>query len=256
LRAGLAAAGLLAVLTVAADRLFPPDLSRLDDVSTLVLDSEGRVLRAFTARSGAWRLPAAPDAVDPLFLKMLFAFEDQRYRGHPGVDPLAATRALGQLVRHSRVVSGASTITMQTARLLEPRPRTIGAKLVEAARALQLEARHSKDDILAFYLTLTPYGGNLEGVRAASLAWFGKEPRHLAPSEAALLVALPQSPETLRPDRYPERARRARDKVLDVMLKRGVLDESTVTEARGDAVPTRRLAMPFRAPHLARRYGT
>lgn len=253
LRAGLAAAALLAATAVAADRLFPPDLSRLDEVSTLVLDSEGRVLRAFTTDSGAWRLPASPDAVDPLFLKMLFAFEDQRYRFHPGVDPLAVARAFGQMLRHGRVVSGASTITMQTARLLIPRPRTIGAKLVEMARAMQLEARFSKDEILAFYLTLTPYGGNLEGVRAASLAWFGKEPRHLAPSEAALLVALPQSPESLRPDRHPERARRARDKVLEVMLRRGVLDERTVAEAHRDAVPTRRLSMPFRAPHLARR---
>ncbi len=253
LRAGLAGTVLLSVLAIAADRLFPPDMGRLDDVSTLVLDSEGRVLRAFTAESGAWRLPASAAAVDPLFLEMLFAFEDHRYRRHPGVDPLAVARAFAQMVRHGRVVSGASTITMQTARLLEPRPRTIGAKLAEMTRAVQLEARYSKDDILDFYLTLTPYGGNLEGVRAASLAWFGKEPRHLAPSEAALLVALPQAPELLRPDRYPVRARQARDKILDVMLRRGVLDEEAVREAKGEPVASRRLAMPFHAPHLARR---
>ena len=253
LRAGIAGVALLAALAIAADRLFPPDIRRLDDVSALVLDSEGRVLRAFTARSGAWRLPATAKAVDPVFLEMLFVFEDQRFRRHSGVDPLAVARAFAQMVRHGRVVSGASTITMQTARLLEPRPRTIGAKLAEMARAVQLEARWSKDDILDSYLTLTPYGGNLEGIRAASLAWFGKEPRHLAPSEAALLVALPQSPELLRPDRYPTRARLARDKVLDVMLRRGVLDEKTVLEAKRDPVPSRRHAMPFLAPHLARR---
>lgn len=252
LRAGLAGAGLLAVLVIAADRIFPPETGRLDDVSTLVLDSEGRVLRAFTTDSGAWRLPASVAALDPLYLRMLLAFEDQRFRGHPGVDPLAVGRALWQMARHRRVVSGASTITMQTARLLQPRPRTIATKIVEMGRAVQLEARYSKDEILEFYLTLTPYGGNLEGVRAASLAWFGKEPRHLAPSEAALLVALPQSPETLRPDRYPERARAARDKVLDVMLRRGVLDAGAVAEARQDPLPTRRRPMPFRAPHLAR----
>ncbi len=253
LRAGLAATAVLAVVAIAADRLFPPDTSRLDDVSTLVLDSEGRVLRAFTARSGAWRLPAATESVDPLFLDMLLAFEDRRYRHHSGIDPLAVVRASAQLVRHRRIVSGASTITMQTARLLEPRPRTIGAKLAEVMRAAQLEARYSKDEILDTYLTLTPYGGNLEGIRAASLAWFGKEPRHLAPSEAALLVALPQAPELLRPDRHPAYAREARDKVLDVMLRRGVLDAATVREAKRDAVPTRRSAMPFHAPHLARR---
>jgi penicillin-binding protein 1C len=253
LRAGLAGTALLAVLAVAADQLFPPDTSRLDDVSTLVLDSEGRVLRAFTARSGAWRLPAAVESVDPLFVDMLLAFEDRRFRHHSGIDPLAVVRASAQLARHRRIVSGASTITMQTARLLEPRPRTIGAKLAEAMRAVQLEARYSKDEILNSYLTLTPYGGNLEGIRAASLSWFGKEPRHLAPSEAALLVALPQAPELLRPDRYPARAREARDKVIDVMLRRGVLDAAMVREAKREPVPTRRLAMPFHAPHLARR---
>jgi penicillin-binding protein 1C len=253
LRIGLAATLLAAVLAIAADRLFPPDMGHLEDLSTLVLESDGRVLRAFTAQSGTWRLPATAEAIDPLFLEMLLAFEDRRYRHHPGVDPLAVARAFAQLVRHGRVVSGASTVSMQTARLLEPRPRTIGSKLAEMARAVQLEARFSKDDILNFYLTLTPYGGNLEGVRAASLAWFGKEPRHLAPSEAALLVALPQAPELLRPDRYPLRARQARDKILDVMLRRGVLDEKAVREAKREPVPSRRLAMPFHAPHLARR---
>jgi len=253
LRGGLAGAAFVAVLAFGADRLVPPDLSRVEDVSTLVLDSRGEVLRAFTANSGAWRLPADAAAIDPLFLRMLLAFEDHRYRSHPGVDPLAVARAVGQAVRYRRVVSGASTITMQTARLLEPRPRTVGVKLIEMLRAVQLEARYSKDEILDFYLTLTPYGGNLEGVRAASLAWFGKEPRHLAPSEAALLVALPQAPERLRPDRYPLRARDARDKVLDVMLRRGVLDAAAVEEAKSEPVPGRRLAMPLRAPHLAQR---
>jgi len=253
LRGGLAGAALLALLAIAADRQYPPVLARLDDVSTLVLDSRGDVLRAFTARSGAWRLPVDAGSVDPLFLRMLLAFEDRRYRSHPGVDPLAVARAAAQVLWYHRVVSGASTITMQTARLLEPRPRTVGAKLAEMLRAMQLEAHYSKDEILDFYLTLAPYGGNLEGIRAASLAWFGKEPKHLAPSEAALLVALPQSPELLRPDRHPMHARAARDKVLNVMLRRGVLNAATVDEAKREPVPRQRLALPFRAPHLARR---
>lgn len=242
----------LAAIAFAADRLFPPDLTRLDDSSALVVDSNDRVLRAFTTRSGYWRLPADPAMVDPQYIQMLLAYEDQRYRLHPGIDPLAIVRAVGQLAKHRRVVSGASTITMQTARLLEPRPRTLGAKLVEMARAVQLEARFSKDKILAHYLTLAPYGGNLEGIRAASLAWFGKEPKHLAPSEAALLVVLPQSPETLRPDRFPERARRARNKVLTVMERRGIITPAATAEARADPVPASRHDMPFTAPHLAR----
>src|SRR5690606_12948962 len=104
---------------------------------------------------------------------------------------------------NGRIVSGASTITMQLARLLEPREeRSIAAKLFQMARALQIEQRLSKTEILTRYLTLAPYGGNLEGVRAASLAWFGKEPHRLSVSESALLVALPQSPEARRPDRH------------------------------------------------------
>jgi penicillin-binding protein 1C len=242
---------LLAAAAALLDLLFPPDLSRLEDSSQLVLASDGSVLRGFTTESGVWRLPADPDAVAPVYMKMLLAWEDQRFRGHPGVDPLAAARAFGQLVRHGRIVSGASTITMQTARLLESKERTLGAKLHQMWRAVQLERRFDKDEILTQYLTLAPYGGNLEGIRAASLAWFGKEPRHLAPSEAALLVALPQSPETLRPDRYPERARAARDKVLAVMEERGVLTADTVAEARQDPIPTLRRPMPFDAPHFA-----
>ncbi|MCK5621816.1 MAG: transglycosylase domain-containing protein, partial [Alphaproteobacteria bacterium] len=242
---------LLAAVAVLADLLFPPDLSRLEDSSQLVLASDGSVLRGFTTESGFWRLPADPDAVAPVYLEMLLAWEDQRFRGHPGVDPLAAGRAFGQLIRHGRIVSGASTITMQTARLLEPKERTLGAKLHQMWRAVQLERRFDKDEILTQYLTLAPYGGNLEGIRAASLAWFGKEPRHLAPSEAALLVALPQSPESLRPDRYPERARAARDKVLAVMEERGVLSADTVAEARQDPIPSLRRPMPFDAPHFA-----
>lgn len=242
-----------ALAAFAADRLVPPDLGRLGRSSSLVLDRQDHVLRAFATDDGYWRLPVRPDDISPLYIRMLLAYEDRRFRWHPGVDPLAAVRALGQAAMHRRIVSGASTITMQTARLLEPRDRTLAAKLIEMARAVQLEARFSKDEILSFYLMLAPYGGNLEGVRAASLAWFGKEPRHLAPSEAALLVALPQSPEVLRPDRYPGRARAARDKVLAVMVERGVLAADAAAEARSDPVPKARLDMPFRAPHLSRR---
>jgi penicillin-binding protein 1C len=233
------------------DLAFPPDLARLGDSSRLVLASDGSVLRGFTTRSGVWRLPADPDSIEPLYLKMLLAWEDKRFRLHPGVDPLAMGRAVGQLIRHGRVVSGASTLTMQTARLLEPKERTLGAKLHEMWRAVQLERRFTKQEILRQYLTLAPYGGNLEGIRAASLAWFGKEPRHLAPSEAAFLVALPQSPESLRPDRHPDRARAARDRVLTAMVERGVLTAEIADEASHTPVPEVRRPLPFVSPHLA-----
>jgi penicillin-binding protein 1C len=250
--------GVLGVLAVgvvllALDRWAPPSTARAEQTSVRVLDAQGRLLRAFTTPPGVWRLPARPEDVDPLYLRMLVAYEDRRFASHPGVDVLAVARALGQGLRHGRVVSGASTLTMQTARLLEPHPRDLRGKFREMGRALQLERRYGKDEILRFYLTLAPYGGNLEGVRAASLAWFGKEPSRLTAGEAALLVVLPQAPSRLRPDRFPERARAARDKVLARMGQLGVLTEHQVAEARQEPLPLRRRSLPFLAPHLADR---
>jgi penicillin-binding protein 1C len=250
------AVGALLLLTAGGlllDRLFPPDLSRLSDLSVLVEDKDGGLLRAFTAKDGNWRLPVTTEAVDPRFRRMLLAYEDKRFETHWGVDPLALMRALGQLATHGHVVSGASTLTMQTARLLEPRPRTLGAKLMEMARAFQLEERFGKDRILAMYLTLAPYGGNLSGIRAAARFYFGKEPRELSDGEAALLVALPQSPERLRPDRAPAAASAARARVLARLQTAGVLDALAASEAAAAPVPAGRLRAALDAPHLAER---
>src|ERR1700737_5673359 len=183
---------------------------------TLVVDRRGNLLRPYTTPEGRWRIAATRGDVDPRFLDMLFAYEDKRFASHYGVDPLALGRALVQLIIHRRIISGGSTISMQVARLLEPRAeRSFSAKLRQMVRAVEIERTLSKDEILALYLSLAPYGGNLEGVRAASLAYFGKEPRRLTLGEAALLVALPQSPERQRPDRSSDGARHARDRVLD-----------------------------------------
>ena len=258
-RSGRAALGSAALVLavgfalLAVDRWMPPPAERGRQTSTLVLDARGRLLRGFTVADGNWRLPARPEEVDPLYLRMLLAYEDRRFTSHFGIDPLAVARALGQWLRQGRVVSGASTLTMQTARLLEPHPRDVLGKIGEMARALQLEWRHDKAEILGFYLTLAPFGGNLEGVRAASLAWFGKEPTRLTAAEAALLVVLPQAPSRLRPDRFPERARAARDKVLLRMGQLGVLDAREVSESRQEPLPVRRRLTPFLAPHLAGR---
>ena len=148
-----------------------------------------------------------------------------RFAEHDGVDYRALLRAAGQFVlAGGRIVSGGSTLTMQVARLLEGEPtRDAGAKLSQILMARKLEQRFSKDEILTLYLMLAPYGGNIEGVRAASLAYFGKEPTRLTIAEAALLVALPQSPEARRPDRDPEAARASRDRVLDRMVLAGVI---------------------------------
>ena len=253
---GLAALALFILALLALDRQTPPVLDRARQTSVLLLDSQAHILRGFTTRQGTWRLLAHVTDVDPLYLRMLLAYEDQRFPSHPGVDPLAVARAAGQWLTHGRIVSGASTLTMQTARLLEPHPRTLVGKLGEMCRALQLERRYSKEEILGFYLTLAPYGGNLEGVRMAALAWFGKEPLRLTAAEAALLVALPQSPSRLRPDRFPNRARAARGKVLQRMEQLGVLTARQVEEAHQEPLPHQRRLLPFIAPHLADRLRT
>jgi len=247
-----AAVALIACLVASYFVLPPPVLDRSRSASVLVLAADGSILRGFLTVDGKWRLPIEPEAVDPLYRRMLIAAEDRRFARHPGVDPIAASRALFQLGRSGHIVSGASTLTMQAVRLLEPHPRSLLAKLAEMAKALALERLLSKQEVLSLYLSLAPFGGNLEGVRAASLAYFGKEPARLSVAEAALLVALPRSPERLRPDRHPEAARDARDRVLLRMAEQHVISPAALAEARDEEVPRARLAMPFRAPHLAR----
>jgi len=243
-------AGALCVALV-LDAFFSPDLSRYQDGSVTIVDRQGQILRAFLSDDDKWRLPTTVEDVDPDFVELLKAYEDKRFDHHIGIDPAAVLRASFQALRNGRIVSGASTLTMQTARLLEPGPRTLGQKIKQMVRALQLEARFSKNEILNIYLTLAPYGGNLEGVRAASLSYFGKEPKHLTLAQSALLVALPQSPERLRPDRSAQRASQGRAKVLHRVLSRNVVERYHIDEALAEEVPRDRLRFPFQAPHLA-----
>ncbi|MFO1174770.1 MAG: penicillin-binding protein 1C [Paracoccaceae bacterium] len=218
--------------------------------SAEVLDRNGVLLRAFTVADGRWRLDPGP--VDPLFTAMLLSYEDRRFYRHGGVDPLALARAAAQALWHGHVVSGGSTLTMQVARLLEDSGtgRWTG-KLRQIRLALALERRLSKDQILGLYLRLAPYGGNVEGVRAAALTWFGKEPRHLTAAEAALLVALPQSPETRRPDRLRDAAYDARSRVLARAAAGGLLTGEKLAAAETEPVPDRRRDFPQLAALVA-----
>jgi penicillin-binding protein 1C len=222
------------------------------DYSAAVVDREGRLLRPYATADGRWRLPATVADVDPRFLRLLVAYEDKRFYEHRGVDPLALLRAGWLLATHGRIVSGGSTLTMQVARLLEPRSeRSFAAKLRQMVRAVQLERALGKNDILSLYLTLAPYGGNLEGTRAASLAYFGREPKRLSLAQAALLVALPQSPESRRPDRGSDAARAARDRVLDRIAVAGLVPQDEIDLAKCEPSPAARQAMPVLAPHAS-----
>ena len=231
----------------------PLPLAQARQISTTIVDRNGKLLRAYAMADGRWRLPVDnKTGVDPGYLKLLLAYEDRRFRSHAGVDPLALGRAALQLVTRGHIVSGGSTITMQLARLMEPRrERSLSAKLRQMVRAVEIERQLTKDQILDLYLALAPFGGNLEGVRAASIAYFGKEPKRLSTSEAALLVALPQSPETRRLDRYPEVARAARDRVLDRMVEDGRVPQEDALSAKAVPVPRLRKPMPILAPHSA-----
>ncbi|SIQ26276.1 penicillin-binding protein 1C [Paracoccus thiocyanatus] len=228
-------------------------LPRLDvPVGVEVVARDGSLLRAFQVADGRWRLDAGP--VDSLFVDMLLLWEDRRFQDHGGVDAWALLRAGRQALRHGRVVSGGSTLTMQVARLVEAGPTGQWAgKLRQMRLALALERRLEKPKIMALYLRLAPYGANVEGIRAASLQWFGKEPRRLSPAQAALLVALPQSPETRRPDRFPMAAKLARDRVLARAARAGLISAADARAAMAEPVPRVRRAFPALAPLLAAR---
>lgn len=220
--------------------------------SPQILDREGRLLRAFAVADGRWRLPVALDAVDPRYLDRLLAIEDRRFRDHAGVDPLALARAAWQWLGSGRIVSGGSTITMQLARLLDGRStRDLAGKLHQMRLALALERRLDKDAILSAYLDLAPYGGNIEGLRSGALAWLGREPHRLTAAESALLIALPQAPESRRPDRDPEALRRARDAILQRLHAAGRLDAIELAGALREPVPSVRRPFPMLAAHLA-----
>ena len=225
--------------------------------SNEVLDRDGDLLRAYTVADGRWRLAVSPDNVDPFFIALLIAYEDKRFYQHHGVDLRALARAGWQSLTSGRVTSGGSTLTMQVARLLEDSGTgRIAGKLRQIRLALALERHLTKDEILGLYLLLAPYGGNVEGIRAATLAYFGKEPRRLTPAEAALLVAIPQSPETRRPDRAQGNATAARARVLQRATGDGLIDADQAAAALTEPVPSARRPFPALAPHLADRIVT
>jgi penicillin-binding protein 1C len=222
--------------------------------SVEVLDREGTLLRAYTVADGRWRMAVDEGRIDPNYIKMLVAYEDKRFYQHGGVDFRSLTRAFAQALRYGHFVSGGSTLTMQVARLLEESGTgKVDGKLRQMRVAWALERRLSKVQILQLYMHLAPFGGNLEGARAASFAYFGKEPKRLTPAEAALLVAIPQAPESRRPDRRFDNAVAGRKRVLARALRDGIIDEDQAHGAETEPVPHARRDFPALAPHMADR---
>lgn len=238
-----------------ADRIWPLPMPG-DDLARVVLAEDGTPLWRFADADGVWRYPVSPDEVSPLYLEALLGYEDRWFYHHPGVNPMALARAAWLNLRGGRVVSGGSTLSMQVARLLDPHDRTLPGKLRQLWRTAQLEWHLSKREILQIYLNRAPFGGTLQGVAAASWAYLGKSPKHLTPAEAALLAVLPQAPSRLRPDRHPQRAQRARDKVLQRLAEYQVWPAQRIAEAREEPLLLAPRQEPALAPLLARRLNT
>ncbi|OEJ71542.1 penicillin-binding protein 1C [Klebsiella pneumoniae] len=243
---------LLWLAVLAADRLWPLPLHDVTPARVVVAE-DGTPLWRFADAQGVWRYPVTLADVSPRYLQALIQYEDRWFWRHPGVNPFAVLRAAWQDLTSGRVISGGSTLTMQVARLLDPHPRTFGGKLRQLWRALQLEWHLSKSDILTLYLNRAPFGGTLQGIGAASWAYLGKPPASLSYGEAALLAVLPQAPSRLRPDRWPQRAQAARDKVLTRMVSQGVWPEQAVKEAMEEPVWLFPRQMPQLAPLFSRR---
>ncbi len=206
----------IGLITFACSLFWPVDLTKYHDESPTLYDRNGELIHIERNTHDCWVLKT--QIVDAQFKALLLNFEDKWFYSHPGVNPFAIGRALGQAIIHKKILSGGSTITMQVARLLNPGPRTFWKKLCEIHTALRLTTQYNKETVLKMYLTLAPYGGNIHGIRAASLYYFGREPHFLPLSYKAMLVAIPQSPSHLRPDRFIERTNGAKNKVLQRRL--------------------------------------
>jgi penicillin-binding protein 1C len=237
---------------------FPIPMYRLKPMpSVIVFDRNGKILRGFTAPDQMWRIPADIKDVSPKLKIAVINYEDKWFRFHFGVNPISIIRALITNVKAGKVVCGGSTMTMQVARMMEPKPRTIKSKLIEIARAFQLELSFSKDEILSFYFNLAPYGGNIVGSASASYFYFNKDQKNLSLGEASLLSAIPNSPTILRPDRTLNNKpnthllKQARDKVLGRLLENHKIKQQDYDEAINEPIPTERFPLPFNAPQLA-----
>ena len=225
------------------EKLHPPP-------STVVLSRDGELLRVSLAADEMWRIPIGKDQISSSLKKAVLSYEDRRFYWHIGIDPVGTLRAVFANLRAGKIVQGGSTITMQVARLMDPKPRTLSNKLKEMWRALQLEVRYSKDEVLSFYFNMAPYGGNIVGIGAAARVYFGKKAENLSLGEAALLAAIPNDPNGLRPDLNPQKAKAARDKIIRLMKSIGKISEKESREALSETIPGKFHRFPFEAPHL------
>lgn len=228
------------------EKLIPPS-------STIFLDNNGKILRVLLSNDEMWQIPVSAEQISPTLKQIVIGFEDRYFRWHFGINPISIVRAAIANIKAGRIVRGGSTITMQVARMMEPKERTFVNKFIEMFRALQLELRYSKDEILTFYFNMAPYGGNIVGVGAAAYLYFNKSPDQLSLGECALLATIPNSPNLFRPDVDIETTIKARKKVLNILRKSGKISPHRFDEALSETIPEKRFDLPFLIPHLSTR---
>ena len=221
------------------------------EYSTIITDDKGELIHAFLTRDQQWRMKTELNEISPLLKKTIIQKEDRYFYSHPGVNPLAMGRAMVKNVLRWKRTSGASTITMQVARALEPKRRTYFNKLIEVFRAFQLEWKYSKDDILQMYVNLLPYGGNIQGVKSASILYFGKNPDHLSLAEITALSVIPNKPSSLVIGKTNQKIIDERNKWLHAFAKEGVFSNKEIEDALNEPLTATRGRVPGYIPHLA-----
>ena len=247
-RLGIGFLGLI-VLFFLLNWMFP--LRDKIEYSTIITDNKGEVVNAYLTKDQQWRMKTELDEISPLLQKTIIAKEDRHFYSHPGVNPFAVIRAIFSNIFHMRRMSGASTITMQVAKMLEPGKRNMWSKLKEMFRALQLELKYSKKEILQMYLNLVPYGGNIEGVKAASLLYFKKNPDHLSLAEITALSIIPNKPGVMIPGRNNAFIIKERNRWLEKFAGRNVFTQKEIEDALAEPLNVTRGTVPHYIPHLS-----
>lgn len=221
------------------------------EYSTIITDSKGEVINAYLTKDQKWRMKTELNEISPLLRKTIIAKEDKYFNSHPGINPIAITKAFFRNVFRMKTVSGASTITMQVARALEHRKRNIGSKIIETFRAFQLELKYSKNEILQMYLNLDPYGGNIEGVKSASILYFNKNPDHLSLAEITALSIIPNRPSSLVIGKNNNLIVQERNKWLRKFAVDKVFTQKEIEDALAEPLIATRGTVPHYLPHLS-----
>ncbi len=223
------------------------------DYSVIITSSDGKVIHAFLNNHEKWRMKTELSEITPALKTAIINKEDKYFYHHPGINPFAMMRALFNNIIERRKTSGASTITMQVARMMQPKERTVISKLIEIFRAFQLEWYYSKDEILQLYLNMVPYGSNIEGVKSASVIYFQQSPSHLSLAQIVTLAIIPNRPSSLGPGKNNEKIKTERNKWLEVFKRRNLFDAHTIADAESEPVEMTRHEVPRLIPHFALR---